>query len=52
MEPLWLAVTEVEEEGVHVGECVPLVLPLVEALRDAVMHALSVALPLCERDGV
>lgn len=52
MEPLWLADTEVEEEGVHVGESVPLVLPLEEALRDAEMHALRVALPHCERDGV
>jgi hypothetical protein len=44
-EPLWLAVTEEEEEAVRDGECVPLVLPLPEVLYVAVAHALCVALP-------
>ena len=51
-EPLWLADTEVEQDGVYVEECVPLGLPLAEALRDAVAHALCVALPHCEREAV
>ena len=51
-EPLTLAVTEVEKEGVNVEECVPLGLLLAEALRDAVTQPLSVALPHCEKEGV
>ncbi len=50
--PLWLADTEEVKEGVNVGECVPLGLLLAEALRDAVAHVLSVALPHCEREAV
>jgi hypothetical protein len=50
--PLWLADTEVVKEGVNDGECVPLELLLVEALRDAVAHVLGVALPHCEREAV
>jgi hypothetical protein len=51
-EPLWLAITEEENEGVTVGECAPLVLPLTETLQDDVAQALSVALPHCEIDCV
>ncbi len=47
-----LPVKQEELEGVHDGECVPLGLPLAEELRDAVAHALCVALPHCEREGV
>jgi hypothetical protein len=47
-----LPVKEEEEEGVHDGECVPLGLPLAEELRDEVAHALCVALPHCEMEGV
>ena len=39
-------------DGVHVEECVPLVLPLAESLRVAVAQALCVVLPHCEKDGV
>jgi len=49
---LTLAVTEVEKESVSVGECVPLGLLLVDALRDADTHPLAVALLHCEREGV
>ena len=45
IEPLWLVVTEEDDEVVRDGECVPLVLPLSELLRVAVAQALCVALP-------
>ncbi len=51
-EPVKLSVTEEEVVGVLEGECVPLVLPLAEPLREAVPHALCVALPHCDREGV
>jgi hypothetical protein len=51
-EPLSLAVTEEEKDGVNDGECVPLVLLLAESLRVAVAQALCEALPHCEREGV
>jgi hypothetical protein len=41
-----------EEEGVRVGGCVPLSLTLAEELRVEVAHALCVALPHCDREGV
>ena len=51
-EPLLLAVTEVEWVGVNVMEIVPLGLLLADALRDAVVQTLCVALPHCEGDAV
>ena len=52
VEPLRLVVTDEEVEGVHELDCVPLMLSLADAVRAAVAHALCVALPHCERDGV
>ena len=52
VEPLRLVVTEEEVESVNELDCVPLVLSLAEAVRTAESHALCVALPHCETDGV
>ena len=51
-EPLRLAVTEGEREGIREGEGMPLGLSLSEAERDTVAHALCEVLPPCEREGV
>jgi len=50
-EPLRVAVTEEDNEGVKEGVCMPLVLSLTDAVRAAVAHALCVELPHCEMDG-
>jgi hypothetical protein len=52
VEPLRLAAAEEEVEGDTEGVCVPLRLLHAEAVSDVVVHALCVALPHCERDGV
>ncbi len=52
VEALRLSVAEEEKVGVNVVECVPLGLPLAEPLLEAVPHALFVALPHCDKEGV